>query len=296
MSSKKFEVLYPNEVSKKLYETNDRDAFFQSDYFRDYFTEKIDLIKKSGLDPVVSCDIFDTVLLRNDKSEPYRFYEIAESIKNALGLENSVYEVLLARYLGTEISYAASNIVQGCREGSLLEIHRVLLNALDIDPKMLDESVQAELEYEKNNLSLNEGLWNLLKELKDAGDIEIVFISDTYKHGEHIDDLIVHFLPEYTEYVKTLYSSADITISKHSSHIFDYVRKDTGYDPKQFLHIGDNLHSDYRNAKKKGWSAMFLPIPKYQQEEIRKNLIEFKKQLDRDNITIKLIDRLFAGK
>lgn len=294
MSSVEFEILYPNEVSKKLYETEDRQAFFQSDYFQDHFVSIIDKIAKSGLTPIVSCDIFDTVLLRNDKSEPFRFYEIAESIKYALKLKKDIYEVLMARYLGTEISYAASDIVQGCREGSLYDIHKILLNVLDVDTERTGESVAAELEYEKNNLSLNVGLWNILKELKDNDRIKMVFISDTYQHGEHIDDLIIYFLPEYQSYVEKLYSSADLTISKHSSHIFSYVQKERGYSAEQLLHIGDNLHSDYQNAKRKGWNAMFLPIPKYQQVRIRKSLIDFKKKLDNDGVTIKLIDRLFS--
>lgn len=295
MSTKEFEVLYPNEVSRKLYETEGRQIFFQSDYFRKYFIDKIDEIGKDGLMPVVSCDIFDTVLLRNNKSEPFRFYEIAEGIKDALGLEKSVYEVLLARFLGTEISYAASRIVQGCREGSLHEIHKVMLNALGVDADRIEESVTAELEYEKNNLALNIGLWDILKELKEAGKTKIVFISDTYKHGGHIDDLIKYFLPEYDNYVEKLYSSADITISKHSSHLFDHVQDDTDYKAKQFLHIGDNLRSDYQNAKRKGWNAMFLPIPKYQQEAIVQSLTDFKKKLDDEGVSIKLVDRLFGG-
>lgn len=294
MDTKDFEVIYPNEVSRNLYETADRYTFFQSDYFRNYFTDIIENIGKEGVTPIVSCDIFDTVLLRNDKSEPYRFYEIAVAIRDALHLEKDAYEVLLARFLGTEISYAASKVVKGCREGSLYDIHKVMLRTLNVPADRVEESIEVELEYEKYNLTLNVGLWDILKKLKDEDKIKIIFTSDTYKHDVHIDDLLKHFLPVYDKYIENLYSSANITISKHSSQLFEYVEKDTGYSAKQFIHIGDNLQSDYQNAKEKGWNAMFLPIPKYQQKAIRESLISFKKKLDKDGIRIKLVDRFFV--
>lgn len=293
--NKQFEVIAPVTISKDLYETNDRENFFKTDYFMNSFSSSVESIYNLGLKPIISCDVFDTVLFRNEKCEPFRFFEIATALKMKLNLPHNVYEILNARYLGVEITYSASKVLQGCREGSLYDIHRVMLNVLNVKPELLKKSIEVESEYERENLSLNDGLWNLLLNLKQLYNAEIIFISDMYKHSEQIEVLLNAHITNYHNIVYKLYSSADSVISKHSGKIFDFVEKDLNYHQEQFIHIGDNLRSDYQNPKKHGWNAIYLPVPKYIQEKIYENLISYKNQLDSNNIRIDLVDRYFTS-
>ncbi len=295
MENNTYEIIYPFEISKKLYETQDRDIFFESKEFKNYLFNNVEKILNNSKKAIISCDIFDTILLRNEKSEPYRFFEIACEINEKLNLGLNNYEILLARYLGTEITYSASTIKEGCREGSLLDIHKIMTNVLGLSEKFLEKTIQIEIEYEKKNLRLNHGLWNFIKNMKKEINLDIIFISDMYKHYEQLNVLVKHFIPDYKDYVKVFYSSADTIISKHSGKIFKFVEQELNCKSEQFIHIGDNLRSDYQNPKKNGWNAVFLPIPKYVQEKIRENLISFKKQLDENNIRIDLVDRYFVN-
>jgi predicted HAD superfamily hydrolase len=245
--SKFFEVLQSqNGISSYLYETEDRDLFFESTLFENQLFKMINSIENNIY---ISLDIFDTLLLRNEKSEPYRFYEISYEIANFLNVHD-VFEVLQARYLGIEITYAASKVYQGCREGSLYDIHKVMLNALNLPEELFTKTIQIEIDYEKKNLRLNRGLWDALMRLKQRKSFDIILVSDMYKHSEQLSILLKYFIPDYEQNIKHLFTSADTIISKHSGKIFKYIEKELKTDSSAILHMCDNLRSDYQNPKR----------------------------------------------
>ena len=62
----------------------------------------------------------------------------------------------------------------------------------------------------------------------------------------------------YTEYSK-LYVSSENRKTKHYGSIFNFVAKELNISPKQFLHIGDNYYSDYKQARKHKWNSIYIP-------------------------------------
>ena len=125
------------------------------DFRRDFFGAVDNLI--TSHDAVLSLDIFDTLLLRDDSAEITRFVEIGNRMMDILDGKYSSSDAhttdkrsingFLARYLGTTATYRARKRVQGAGEGSLNEIHSVASRLLTGDVDYRDAFIEAELRY-----------------------------------------------------------------------------------------------------------------------------------------------------
>lgn len=241
-----------------------------------------------------SFDVFDTLLLRNEKSEPFRFYEIAGAVAeffNQNGYKLTQNDVLLARYLATESTYRLSDKVKGCREGSIEDIYKSICSMLNVDSSLWEEALKEEVEYEKKNVSFNYTLWDEIKEKARSNDAKMILISDIYLQSKYIQELLVDHKPNFFDECDRLYSSADYIVSKASGHLFDIAKDDFKLDESECLHMGDNIVTDFKNPKKRGWNADFIPIVKERKEKIDQNFIEIREKLKSENIIIPQIER-----
>jgi len=241
-----------------------------------------------------SFDVFDTLLLRNDKSEPYRFYEIAGKVAeffNKKCFDVSQNDVFISRYIATESTYRFSKKVQQCREGSLEEIYQNICSMLNIDMKLWKEALKLEIEYEKENVQFNHELWESIKKEAKKSNAKMVLISDIYIQSKYIEMLLTYHKKDFFEECDKLYSSADYTVSKASGHLFDIVCEDYGIEASECLHMGDNIITDFKNPKKRGWNVKYIPIIEDRKKKIDENLINFQKQLVSENIIVPQIEK-----
>ena len=147
-------VIRPGAVERLLRETHDRTSTFASQEFLATVREDFAWEGLHGDVSLLSLDVFDTVLIREDVSEIRRFWEIAKLIAERLEAVDS-RDLLIARLTATRASYRCSMMVDGYREGELDEIHRLALGMLGLDGALTEVAVAAELEYEAAHLIAN---------------------------------------------------------------------------------------------------------------------------------------------
>lgn len=253
-------ISYFDDFAHSLFSSNSRNEVFSSRQFQNKLIERVELFIANGGN-IISFDVFDTILLRNEKSELRRFYEMAdlfsEEIKIKLDIECDALSVFYARLLSTKNSYRFSASVKGCREGKLDDIHKGIVRMLGLPESFAQVLTDIEIKYETNNLSLNPAISSLLAAISETG-AELVLISDMYMGKKHISQLLDFHLPGYFHH-RQIFSSGDLTISKRSCLLFDHVANELRVDPINALHIGDNPESDYICARKCGWQAIYLP-------------------------------------
>ena len=221
---------------------------------------------------ILSLDIFDTLLTRDNSSEITRFVEIGARMADIVnapagkaGTANrvpptvSAIDAFLARYLGTKASYRASKPVKGCREGSLSEIHATASRLLTGDSRLSDAFIEAELAYEATRMKPSRPLIDIVKRhRKNKG--RVVLLTDMYMHDLQVETLLRKLRVD-RKLFDLIVSSADTKVSKASGGMFEIVEKALEAEPAQFVHVGDSLRGDFQRPMERGWQAIHLPIP-----------------------------------
>lgn len=222
-----------------------------------------------GRQPVVSFDVFDTILLRNHKYELRRFWEIAEAQAKALRKAGTASApaaeaLYLARVEGARLAYATARRVGRSSEPCLDDIYDCYRHLPELggeDPAALSA---IEIAYEKCNLRCNTIMKELIDILSDKG-AYILWLSDMYLPGSVIADLIAHcgLGPKF----KFGYSSADTGANKATGLAFRVVAGQLGLAADEFVHLGDNATVDGRGAQTVGARSLILPVSQPQQRQ-----------------------------
>lgn len=191
---------------------------------------------------VFSVDVFDTLLLREYKSEITRFREIAELVHQAFP-EISSRKFFQARALAHRLAYQLTRPVQGCREAAFDSIYRLIGAILqEHDATRLAALQEIELSYETSHLRLNPNIRKLL-EIARMRNLRIVAVSDMYLNRDALARIINNFLPPGM--INEIYSSADFGISKISGLLWDELLRREQVSPQAILHLGDNPVADF---------------------------------------------------
>ena len=191
---------------------------------------------------VFSIDVFDTLLLREYKSEITRFREIAELVHQAFP-EISSRNFFQARALAHRLAYQLAKPVQGCREAAFDSIYRLIGAILqEHDAIRLAAMQEIELSYETSHLRLNPNIRKLL-EIARMRNLRIVAVSDMYLNRDALARIINNFLPPGM--INEIYSSADFGISKISGLLWDELLRREQVSPQAILHLGDNPVADF---------------------------------------------------
>lgn len=176
---------------------------------------------------VISFDVFDTVLERKT-GKPRSIFKL----QGTTFLTLRVSAEWIARFIGK---------ILGKKEIKLHDIYRWL--------PQYDPEVELHHEYEKS--VCNKSLFNLIQELQSQSK-EIIFVSDMYLPAEFISKLFEKNLIA-TPY--RLYVSSDVGTTK-SLGLFQHILSETGSDPSQIVHIGDNYQSDVLAPRRYGISSI----------------------------------------
>lgn len=216
---------------------------------------------------ILSLDVFDTLILRDNSSEITRFYEIAgimaAIVSAQVGREVSQVDAFVARYLGTKATYRASRTVRGCREGSLREMHATASRLLTGTSAHMEDFIESEIGYEANRIEVNSFLSSYMQAYRSAGG-KVVLVTDMYMHAEHVSKLLA-LLGLPSESYDFLVSSADSKVSKASGLIFPLVEAEMQADPDRFVHLGDSFRGDVAQPIRRGWQALHLPLSNFDQ-------------------------------
>ena len=264
-----------------------RHQLFSNQEFQKQLGERLDALLAGG--KILSLDVFDTLVLRDNSSELTRFYEIggrmAEIASASTGEEVSQLDAFVARHLGTKATYRASKRQQGCREGSLTELHRTASRILVGSDDLTNDFVSAELAYEAERIVPNPFLVPYITKYRDAGG-KVALITDMYMHAEQVSSLL-EALEIATDSHDFLISSADSKVSKASGGIFTLVEQEFDAQPEQFVHLGDSFRGDVAKPIGNGWTAMHLPVSEFDIVERRRDHLETQQMLsERHNLTI----------
>lgn len=216
---------------------------------------------------VLSLDVFDTLLLRDNQSEARRFWELSKLIRQELvdsksyprAAKLSVEDFLLARIEGMRVSYRTRKPVKACFEGVLDDVTKIARRALGL-PAIVDKSfIAAEIAYEASVLVINEAVLELARAVKAKGG-RVVLVSDMYLRGEHIGAILEKVDADAAKIVDHIFSSGDLVVSKRSGRIFREIERRLELGPDAFFHVGDSLVGDVAKPRAAGWSALHFPV------------------------------------
>lgn len=206
---------------------------------------------------IISCDIFDTVLLRRAISEPRRQWMAATRIVRRFpGQTCTIPAVYLARRLSQEIAYRGNQIGRSGLDVTIREILSQQAALVGLPPESLEDLVAIEIEVEKQSLVPNHALISRLKQAHLRGS-RVIAVSDTPLSISDMEGLLRSLIGETI--FDSIYTSADCGGCKHNGRLFRYVRSAEGANGNEIFHIGDNRHSDGDMAALAGHNAVVRP-------------------------------------
>jgi hypothetical protein len=239
-----------------------RHELYADTAFADLLIQEFEEVFENKKIRLLSMDVFDTVLLRNEKCELRRFFELGNRLAAEIQLNYSNklsgWDFLVARLMSTKLSYRLSAPVKGCREGCLDEIHLGMCGLLGLDRKATAITVPLELEHESRETALNPLIPALLKLAREKN-AQVVLMSDMYLRSIHIRSILETVAPGLLADTK-VFSSGDLKISKRAGPLFDYICERESISAQQCLHVGDQWLSDFRMARQRGWNSVYLPV------------------------------------
>jgi FMN phosphatase YigB (HAD superfamily) len=218
-----------------------------------------DLVNSAGRIEVISTDVFDTLLLRNSRSERSRIMRGERLFSNLLaqrGWHIDADLLVETRLQAQRLAFRGLTLRGTVGEARLVDIISRQLSLLGLPHSLVPERVRIELEVEKISLVANKQLANILREHRRRG-TRIIAVSDTTLPTEAVSELIEHFHgPDLVDHV---YSSADRGLTKRDGGLFLAVADAEKVAPRRIVHIGDDLHADVQTPSTKGIISYHAP-------------------------------------
>jgi FMN phosphatase YigB (HAD superfamily) len=198
---------------------------------------------------VVSFDVFDTLIERPFEHPNDLFDYLAPKMRELAGLPELDFR---------KIRQDARSYVKNGRHGeevTLAERYRAMAEHLGISPEAGERMRQLEKETELR-LCRPRKTGHSLYELALILSKKIILVSDIYFEEDFMTRLLERH--GYTRHAATYLSSKEGKL-KHSGNLYPAIVKAMGVAPNAILHIGDNAHSDIKQAKAAGLTTYHLP-------------------------------------
>lgn len=194
---------------------------------------------------VYSLDVFDTLLLRDLRSERSRFWQIAKLASRrflALGIEVGTMALLKTRVEVQTQAYRALEATNPNGDIRLADMLDSIAKLLHLGPDGARILEDAEMEIELRCLRPNEAL--LARLARDIGKAKrVIAISDTYLSAAAVRHLLDTLAPGHP--VEEVYTSADHNATKRGASLFGRVLEAEGVRPERMLHHGDDFTADH---------------------------------------------------
>ena len=214
---------------------------------------------------VLSTDLFDTVLLRDQTIESGRLASACRRSAARLGVDPAALTRL--RWSLQGIAYRAVTIERPEAEASLSAICRTMSTALGLSEGAARDLQQTEVVVDIEHLHPNRPLLELLDRVRRSG-TRVIAVSDTYLDQADLHRILDSVLGAHP--IAAVYSSADLGVTKHRGGVFAAVAEQENIPAERILHVGDNYQVDVRMARHAGWHAVHLP--RHRSDQVKKNL------------------------
>jgi Predicted hydrolase (HAD superfamily) len=190
---------------------------------------------------IVSFDVFDTLIFR-PFSKPSDMFFFTGSKLNYLNFEQIRIEM---EELARKYAYKE----RGTHEVSFAEIWGIIEENAGIDSAM---GMKAEWEDELQFCFANPYMLQVIRELQLQGK-QIILTSDMYLGATYIRKLL-----QACGYkgLDECFVSCDYTHSKSEGTLYEIV-KEKFKTASTFVHVGDNFHSDKKQAEKHGFTSIY---------------------------------------
>lgn len=186
-----------------------------------------------------SYDIFDTCLIRSCDNPHYVFDILGREILGADASTNAIMDFTLERIRG-EQEARQTLIKDNCEDINIYEIYNFCdFTALTNIHK--DQIIEKELEIERRVLVPVYTIKKEIEKIHERGQ-HVFFISDMYLPFDFIQNVLEE-KGLYNEGDK-IYISGCIRKSKNTGNLYKYVQNENNLIYKDWLHQGDNWHSD----------------------------------------------------
>ena len=208
-----------------------------------YKEPPLEMAKRLAQYDVISFDVFDTLIFRAVSNPTDLFYFIGEKL-NYLDLKN----------IRIKVENDLRNEKRNKKESGEISLDEIW-ERMEIEagiPK--EEGKAAEWECEKKFCFANPYMLEVIKELKKMNRKYIV-ISDMYLSEHDIRHLLK--INGFDD-VEGCFVSSEIGKSKSDGTLYSFVKSELGAD-KKYIHLGDNWHSDVKNAEAAGIKAEWYP-------------------------------------
>jgi HAD superfamily hydrolase (TIGR01549 family) len=217
------------------------------------------LIKKS---PVISFDVFDTLIIRS-YANPINVFQHIEEMNNTKGF--------------TDMRCLAEQNARNFYNKSQVNFDEIY-GVMSKDFAFLKDK---EAELEKNTLYANPEIQKIYEYAKGLGKT-IVLITDMYLPIELMTEILNK--NGYRGFDK-LYISGWIRKAKYTHDLYEHVLDELKISPYDILHIGDNFYADCQCAKECGLKTFLYKKPLEQFFEKFPKIKSFYK-LNENNLSI----------
>ncbi len=206
--------------------------------------------------PVVSCDIFDTALMRQ-LARPEDLLLITGSRAQAAGLTSCGPEAFREYRLQAERTARAAAEAAGHDEVRISEVY----DHMHRFGAVADQAAAAQLAALE--FAVERAVCRPVEAVRQAlaarhPDQRLIFVSDTMLPGAWLAAMLRDC--GYGEACQ-VFSSADARRSKHTGRLYAQVVETLGCAASDIVHLGDNPASDIARAREKGITAFHLPQP-----------------------------------
>jgi FMN phosphatase YigB (HAD superfamily) len=207
---------------------------------------------------LLTVDVFDTLLLRDEQSELVRFAAAAEQAALALH-GRTPQEVLAARGVAHRLAYRMAPAVAGVREASARDIWSAVCRRLGLPEEPAVAVLRAaELTVETRSVRPLHAVWDLVANLHGQG-WTTVAVSDMYYSADDLRSLLgAHGDLAVLDDVVT---SGDAGRTKATGLLADVRHAHRDRARSAWLHVGDNLEGEIVPAQQLGATVLHLPLP-----------------------------------
>lgn len=192
---------------------------------------------------IISFDIFDTLLFR-PFTDPTVLFDL-------VGGELGYLNFRRLRISAEEQARREKQERTGSREVTLGEIWTVVARETGIER---ETGMQTEWEWERRCCYANPYMLRAVNALSRMGK-QIIAVSDMYLSGRQLERLLSEngYPP-----VSGCFSSGELGCSKSDGSLYDALRRRYGAE-RRIVHVGDNRHSDVKNASSHGLRSVWYP-------------------------------------
>lgn len=203
---------------------------------------------------VLSCDLFDTVLLRDHTTQAERFVAGCRRAAPRIGVDPVNLIRLRRTFHGCAYQAVAMRRPDG--DASLARICSAVACALGLDEGAARILREAEIEVDVEHLRPNSRLLDVVERFRRGGG-RVIALSDMYYSGPDLEQIIGEVVGRRP--FDVVYASSDLGLTKHSGAAFGEVEIREDVPGDRILHVGDDHRADVDRARAAGWSAVHLP-------------------------------------